>query len=431
MSSVRALLEERKNLNEKMKALTSAHPDTALPEDAQRKWDTHLTERDTLEKRIGYQSTLDEDELRMAGRPIGGGAVGIDARWNQMMSRYSISKAILHQDSNVDAGLEVEVSKETERRTGKKARGLLVPDEAFVERRAGQVVGTDALGGVLDPDRYRGDLLIDRLRAASVLARLGVSYLNVVGSTTVLPKMTAGGNTDWIGENQDAPAESELGFGSVTLSQKTVASQASYSRRMLMDATPSIDALLRDDIAKNISTAIDVAAINGTGGLQPLGLLRMAGIKTISLGATGAAPTIENLIDLCAAPDIANATGSGPAWLTTGTAVAAIQKLKDGDGRYLFLSSMPSSLLGYPLIRSSSVPGNLVKGAGTGLSAMIFSGDWSSMLIGRWGGGGVDLLADPYTAGASGRTKLYAFADADVQVRHLESFAVFVDVKTS
>lgn len=61
-------------------------------------------------------------------------------------------------------------------------------------------------------------------------------------------------------------------------------------------------------------------------------------------------------------------------------------------------------------------------------SALIYSGDWASVIASI---GATDILSNPYTRGASGAVLLHAFTDADVQCRHIESFAAFVDVKTA
>jgi len=426
MSALTDLRERRAALKGKLADMDKAAAGAALDKATQASWDETRSQLDAADAEYERKVQLAEIDTRSVGRVIGGGAGGADNRWNELLAGYSISRAIMHADASVDAGREIEVSREEEKRTGRKARGIIVPHQVLMERRAGgQVVGTPELGGVLAPDRFRPDLMVNPLFAASVLPKLGVTTIEAGPGNQVLPKWLTSGTVEWIGENAE-PTESEATWGTITQSPHTAACTMSYSRRTLLNATPSIDALLRSDITRQVAIAIDRAAINGAGGLEPLGLLRQPGLPTISLGAVGGPVTLPLLIDLAAAPDIADAGAAGPAWLTTGKAMASILKLQDGDGRYMMLGAS-GSLLGYPVVRSSTVPSNLTKTTGTALSAVIFA-YWQNMIVTMWTG--LDVLSDPYTRGSTGAVRIYAFQDLDVGVRHIESFAAFVDVAT-
>jgi hypothetical protein len=161
------------------------------------------------------------------------------------------------------------------------------------------------------------------------------------------------------------------------LSPRTISGQVAYSRQTLINASPAIEGLIRNDLARQVAEAIDVAAINGVGVLDPQGLLQRADLPTVSLGADGGAPTIDAMLDLIGTIDVANALDGSLQWLTNPKFTKTIAKIKDGDGRYMLLDRLPGALLGYPLIRTTSVPSDLGKGSGTNLSAAIF-GDWSS-----------------------------------------------------
>ena len=85
-------------------------------------------------------------------------------------------------------------------------------------------------------------------------------------------------------------------------------------------------------------------------------------------------------------------------------------------------------LAGYKARFSGNVPSNLTKGAGTGLSALIF-GAWADLLIGQWGG--IDLIVDEVTEAAKGNVRLVAHSEWDIAIRHPESFAAIRDVATA
>jgi hypothetical protein len=73
------------------------------------------------------------------------------------------------------------------------------------------------------------------------------------------------------------------------------------------------------------------------------------------------------------------------------------------------------------------MPSNGTKGTGTGLSSLIY-GAWSEVLIGMWGDG-VEVLVNPYgsTQFAAGSVQVRVLVNADVQLRHIGSFAAITD----
>lgn len=308
--TIRELLTRRSELRDQMQTIDKAHADGALPEAEQRQWDALKSDLAGVEGQIERRALIDETDRRMRGSPISGQG---DGRWAELMAGYSLARACLYNDRNVDAGREREASAEVAKRVGRAPRGIFIPPDVFrtpIEQRAGQIVGDDTLGGFLAPGAYRPDMYIDRLRAASILPRLGVTWMSDLLVPTTIPKLTGSGSVEWVGENEE-PTESEAGFGAVTLTPRTAAATMSYSRRTLLGASPSIDALLRDDIARQTAEAIDAAAVNGDGIKKPLGILRWPGLPITALGADGGVVTVDKLIDLAAAPAIANASGAG------------------------------------------------------------------------------------------------------------------------
>jgi hypothetical protein len=81
---------------------------------------------------------------------------------------------------------------------------------------------------------------------------------------------------------------------------------------------------------------------------------------------------------------------------------------------------------GYSAAFTNVVPGDLTKGTGTGLSAVIY-GAFSDLVIGFWSE--LDVLVNPYAEGpySRGNVQVRTALTADVAVRHPESFAVIRD----
>jgi HK97 family phage major capsid protein len=89
------------------------------------------------------------------------------------------------------------------------------------------------------------------------------------------------------------------------------------------------------------------------------------------------------------------------------------------------------TLADYPLVATSLVPSNLVKGtSGAVCSALIF-GNFSDVLLGYWSE--LDILVNPYesTAYTKGNVQVRGFITMDVKLRHPESFAAIQDMLTT
>ena len=98
-------------------------------------------------------------------------------------------------------------------------------------------------------------------------------------------------------------------------------------------------------------------------------------------------------------------------------------KLKDSQSRPYGLAEI---FKGQPVAFSNQVPNNLTKGSGTNLSAILY-GVWSDLVIGYWSS--VDIVVNPYadSVAAKGGALIHAFLDADIALRHPESFVVVKD----
>ena len=256
----------------------------------------------------------------------------------------------------------------------------------------------------------------------------------LVGNIAI-PRQDSATSTYWVSPEGADLTESEVLFDQVTMSPKTLGARSQYTRQLLMQSTPDIEMLVRDDLSKVMALAIDAACVSGTGANgQPTGILNTAGIGSVALGANGGAITIDALIDLETTLTEANVDEENLAYLTNAKQIGALKKLKDANGRYLWTqypgvfgqrTPTPGEINGYMAARSNNVPSNLTKGTGTNLSAVIF-GNWGELIIGEWGV--LEVLPNPYGAGFnSGSIDIRALQSVDVKMRHTASFAAITD----
>jgi Phage capsid family len=286
MATMRELLERRGQVVTQMRAITDAPSEGGDLSAAQvEAFDRHKAELEACEGQISRQQLLDDVERRMAAPAIIKGN-GTDGQYETRARQFSLVKAInARLGEDADDGLEREISSEVKRRSGRKFSGIAVPDQYFeIERRT--LLTTQP--PELYPEVHRGDLFIDMLRSALVVGRLGATVMSNLTGTIDIPKQSASSAAQWVPEDGSL-TETDLDAVDVTLSPKTVGAMTSYSRRTLINAVPSIEAIVRRDLAAVIANAIDFAALLGPG--------------------TGDTPT-----GIIAEADVANPTLAGPTW---------------------------------------------------------------------------------------------------------------------
>lgn len=330
-------------------------------------------------------------------------------------------------------GFELEASDAARAAYGSKRGSVTIPFDVMLSKRdvtTSVASGTSKGGNIIATD-LMANSFIDVLRNAMVLPRLGATFMPGLVGNVAIPKLVTGNASYWVAENA-APTEGAPVMGQVTMSPKTVAAYVDISRRMVLQSTPAVEALMRQDLTQSLAVAIDEAGIGGTGSNKPTGVRGTSGIGSVAIGTNGGAPTWASIVNLVREVDVDNALTGSAAFLTNSSVKAKLATtLKTaGDTASNFLLAPPyDSLYGYPLVVSNQVPSNLTKGTSSGVCSAMLFGVWSDLLIGQWSG--IDLLVDPYSGSSAGTVRITAFADVDVAVRRAESFAAVLDLTTT
>lgn len=410
--STAALRETRAKKQDEMRSLLAKGEE--MTADDRKRFDTLEEETRSLAADLRRAHLLEESERSELAE--GGERRSADLR--DLERRYSLGKALAEHTSGKLTGAEAEFA--AERRSGRKD-ALAVPVSILLgERRAlttttpsggpGSNLVATSLGGV-----------IDRNRAVLAVEGLGATVLSGLTDNLDLPRLKASGSAGWVAEHGGASG-SDPQFDKISLAPRTVAAEYEISRRMMLQAM-NLDSILRADLGWLLAQAIDAAAIKGGGSNEPSGILVNSSVGVVALGTNGAAMTVDTAADLMGLVDDANAFGSTGFFTNTKVRKAAV-KLKDSQSRPYGLSEV---FKGQPVTFSNQVPANLTKGTGTNLSAVLY-GVWSDLIVAYWSA--VDIVVNPYHSdvASKGGAKLHAFLDADIAIRHPESFAVAKDV---
>ena len=350
--------------------------------------------------------------------------------------RYSLIRAIRAAATGdwSNAGFERECSRALEQQTGRAATGFLFPSNLRMNTRASQVAGTATAGGNMVETSILAEAFVDALRKKLRVAELGATMLPGLQGNVAIPRRTSTQSTYWLAESGNITSAATA-FDQVSLTPKTVGALSSWSRILQLQSTPAIEDLLRADMVSQVATAIDLAAINGSGASnQPRGILNTSGIGSVVGGTNGAAVSYDNLADLRKEVAIDDADTDTAAFLVNAKTEAALRKLKATTGEYItdpsgVATGTPATVFGRRLAVSNQVPGNLTKGTASGTCSAVLYGNFADLLIGMWGA--TDILVNPYGTGyTNGDVEIRIMQTVDIAVRHPESFAAMVDALT-
>ena len=387
--------------------------------------------------------------LEIAGAkqvPVSGGVQsGTVDMSDSEAQRYSIVRAINAACSGdwSKAGLEQEVSRSLAQKSGRDTNGFFMPLNLRMDTRASYAVGATGTGGATVATDLLAASFIEVLRNRAMIMQMGPTMLSGLVGNVAIPRQITATTTYWVTE-ATAITQAEATFDQVTLSPKQLGARSQYSRLMLQQATPDIETIVRNDLARVMALGIDSAAISGSGASgQPRGILNTSGIGSVAMGANGAALVnaatsgttgLDQIFLLERAVDVANALSGNMYYLTNAKVIAALKQLKSAQADYIWTTDRfndtlgtAGNLNGFPCARSNQVPSNLVKGCSGAVCSALLYGDFSQLVIGMWGG--LEILPNPYGSGyTAGSVDIRAMQTCDIAVRHPESFAAITDI---
>ncbi|MCH2092034.1 MAG: phage major capsid protein [Pseudoxanthomonas sp.] len=376
------------------------------------KFDALKAEVTDLEAAEARQQFVDDAERRSAGVTViaGNGGDTIAA----LESRVSLMRVLqAGVEGRALTGAELEYAQETERRTGRKAQGVFVPMSAL-ERR----VNTTGSAPELVPTDHRGDLYIQPLRNKLLARRLGVRVLSGLHGNVTIPKHGTGVSVGWVAENGAVP-DSDVNPSNITLAPKHAGGVTELSRQLIMQSSPDVEQLVRDDFAAVLAQAIDSALIKGGGTNEPTGVLSTVGIQTANLATLNWA----NVLAMKAKAELANVDASS--WLFNPSVAAKFAGTEKSTGTGIYLLGDDGRMAGIQSYSTNQVPNNATPDPDTGIAIL---GDWSQVLLGIWSE--IDILVNPYAQPAYGRggVLVRAMSTVDVGVRHPQAFVVASDI---
>ncbi|MBB5045934.1 HK97 family phage major capsid protein [Rhodopseudomonas rhenobacensis] len=264
------------------------------------------------------------------------------------------------------------------------------------------IVSSDPQGGYLAPTELSTEFIRDLVEYSPIRG------LATVRSTTspavAYPKRIGTTNGKWKGELQ-AQEGSEPSFGQVEIPVREINTFVDISNQLLADSAGVAEAEVRMALSEDFGQKEGSAFVKGSGPLMPEGLLTNGDVVSVPTGSAATLGTAPADLLINVFYSLQAAYRQRGTWLMAGSTLAAIRKLKDGQGNFLWQPSLqlgqPESILGRPVVE---VPDMDAIGAG---ATPIAFGDiaTSYRIIDRLA---LSILVNPYLLATNGITRIHA-----------------------
>ncbi len=273
---------------------------------------------------------------------------------------------------------------------------------------------SDPDGGILVPEVLRGQIeaLVMRQSPMRRVARI----VDFTSGKTIIPINKRGATAGWVGELEERTETNAPELTAVTPPGGTVYALPSASEELVDDAIVNLEGFIEENVVDAIAEKESQAFITGDGDRKPEGFLGASRpVPTLITDANRPFGSIQylasdspvtdgdydigqnllaTLVAMVFALKAAYRQAPGTAWLASTDLIARIARVKDGDGKPIYVPSLregvPGSLLGYPVIEFEHMAG-------------VLANSWP-LAFGNWQRGYVigdrtqlNILRDPYT----------------------------------
>ena len=211
------------------------------------------------------------------------------------------------------------------------------------------------------------------MKARLVGPMLDVStVLNTAGGETLqVPSLSTYSSSSTVTPQGGAFSEQDPVFNNFTeLKAYKYGVLIQVSREMIEDSGVDLLGFLADQVGNGLGYNVQNALTNGTGTVQPNGIVTAAGSGITGGTGVSGAFTADNLIDLYYSLDGAARLLPGVGWMMNGASIGAVRKLKDTAGNYVFSPALDGNsrdlLLGRPVFENPHMAN-----AGTAVKSVI------------------------------------------------------------
>lgn len=276
----------------------------------------------------------------------------------------------------------------------RRGREALSADEVKTLR-----ISDDTAGGYLAEEDFVAEVDKNIVQYSPIrqAARVG----QTASSAVIIPRRTGSPTATWVGETETR-TETESTYGQAEIPIDEMACYIDVSNKLLEDAAVDVGAEVAFDIAEEFGRAEGAAFVSGNGVKKPLGFMSDTNLS-YTPGTDASLIKGDGLIDLFYA--IKPFYRQRGVFMMNGSTLAAVRKLKDGQGQYLWqpglAAGQPETILGRPAVEAVDMPDI------AGNAYPVAFGDFSTgfRIYDRIS---LSLIRDPYTQATAGLTRFHA-----------------------
>ena len=217
-------------------------------------------------------------------------------------------------------------------------------------------------------------------RAVGPILETSDVFNTQTGENIVYPVMSAYSTAELRAEGSALPS-SDPTFTIITLGAIKYGVLVPVSNELLSDSGFQIQSVIAEQAGNALGYILNSEHTTGDGTGNPNGIVTASGSGVTGVGTAGGF-TSDELIDLVFTIDQAYRTRATAGFMVSASAAAAMRKLKDGDGRYLYDLRVgePDQFLGYRVFENVHMAA-----VGTGAKSVLF-GDLANYKVRLAGG---------------------------------------------
>lgn len=286
----------------------------------------------------------------------------------------------------------------------------LDPDE-----KKALTVSNDSTGGYLAPPEYVRELIKDITEISPIRS---IARVRSTSARSIqVPKRTGQFSAQWVAESGTRSETTGYTVGLEEIPAHEHYALVDISEQDLEDTVFNLEAEMQSEFAEQFAKAEGLAFVSGNAVGKPEGILTNSSVGEVVSG-NGTALTADGLLSLV--HGIKSEYGRNGSFVFNRSTLAAIRKLKDTAGQYVFQAGMslqagvPNTILGQPYVEASDMPD-----IGAGAFPIVF-GDFQRayLIVDRVA---LAVLRDPFTQATSGNVRYIARRRVGGQVVQAEA----------
>ena len=292
----------------------------------------------------------------------------------------------------------------------RKGIDALSPDE-----KKALTVSNDSTGGYLAPPEYVRELLKEVTEISPIRS---IARVRSTGQRSIqIPKKTATFSAQWVAESGTRSETEGYTVGLEELPAHEHYALVDISEQDLEDSVFDLEAEMQSEFAEQFAKAEGAAFVSGNAVGKPEGFMSNSNVAEVVSGDANLI-TADSLISLV--HNIKSDYGKNGVFVFNRSTLAAIRKLKDTAGQYVFQAGMSlqggvmNTILGYPYVEATDMPS-----VAAGAFPVAF-GDFRRgyMILDRVN---LAVLRDPFTQATTGNVRYVARRRVGGQVVQAEA----------